>query len=373
MKIAVNTRFLIKNKLEGIGWFTYEIIRRVVKAHPEHEFYFLFDRPFPEEFIFASNVKGIVVNPPARHPMLWYWWFEKSIPKILKKINPDIFISTDGFLSLKTPVKTILTIHDLAFEHFPEQIPKSARKFYLKNTPKYARKADLIITVSEFSKKDITEKYQIDPSKIVVIHNGAGSQFKPLSEEEKDAVKSRYSVGQDYFLFVSAIQPRKNLVRLLEAFDIFKAKFPGKQKLLVAGKHTWIKEEIESAVNKMTHKEDVIFLGHLSRQELIKVMGAATALTYVSLFEGFGIPIVDAMNAEVPVITSGVSSMPEVAGDAALLVDPYSIQSIADALIKIYSDPGLHISLVKNGRLQRQKFNWDRSAEAFWQCIEKVV
>ena len=373
MKIAVNTRFLIKNKLEGIGWFTFEIMKRVVQNHPEHEFIFLFDRKFSKEFIFAGNVEGKVVMPPARHPLLWQIWFENSIPRVLKKIKPDIFISTDGFLSKKAKVKTLLTIHDLAFEHFPEHVPPQVRKFYLKNTPEYAAKADRIVTVSKFSKKDIASRYGIEEEKIDVVYNGAGKQYHPLSQQEQEAVKQEFSGGEEYFLFVSALQPRKNLIRLLEAFDQFKNANPSKFKLLVAGKHTWIKDEIETAVNAMAHKEDVIFLGHLSQQQLVRVMGSAFALTYVSLFEGFGIPIVDAMNAEVPVITSEVSSMPEVAGNAAILVDPFSVNSIADAMEKLYKDPGLKVSLLKNGRLQREQFNWDRSAEKFWQSVEQML
>jgi hypothetical protein len=141
MRIAVNTRFLLKGKLEGIGWFTNEIIKRLVLNHPEHEFIFFFDRPFDSQFIFASNITPIVLNPPARHPILWVMWFEWSIKKALKKYKADIFISTDGFLSLGSNVPTILVVHDLAFEHFPEHLPFKFRSYLRHFTPKFVQKA----------------------------------------------------------------------------------------------------------------------------------------------------------------------------------------------------------------------------------------
>ncbi|HAD33931.1 MAG TPA: glycosyltransferase family 1 protein, partial [Chitinophagaceae bacterium] len=127
MKIAVNARFLLKGKLEGIGWFTHEIIRRVVNMHPEHQFIFFFDRPFDSSFLYAKNVEAVILNPPARHPFLWWIWFEWAIPRALKKYQADMFISTDGFLSLRTQTPTLLVMHDLAFEHFPEHLPLKFR------------------------------------------------------------------------------------------------------------------------------------------------------------------------------------------------------------------------------------------------------
>ena len=122
MRIAINTRFLLKDKLEGIGWFTFEVVKQLVTNHPEHEFIFLFDRPYDKSFVFAKNVTPVVINPPARHPLLWYWWFEWSVPYALKKHKIDLFFSPDGYLSLKTNVPTVIVMHDLAFEHHPEDV-----------------------------------------------------------------------------------------------------------------------------------------------------------------------------------------------------------------------------------------------------------
>ena len=180
MRIAVNTRFLLPKKMEGFGWYTFETISRIVKKHPEHEFYFFFDRPFDKKFIFASNVTPVVLNPPARHPILFKIWFDRSVTKALKKYQCDAFISPDGYLSLKTNVPQLGVIHDLNFEHHPKDIPASALK-YLKNYfPKFAQKADRLCTVSEYSKQDIVKSYGIDPKKIDVTHNGVSDIFRPL-------------------------------------------------------------------------------------------------------------------------------------------------------------------------------------------------
>ena len=129
MRIAVNTRFLLPKKMEGFGWYTFETISRIVKKHPEHEFFFFFDRPFDKKFIFASNVTPVVLNPPARHPILFKIWFDRSVTKALKKYQCDAFISPDGYLSLKTDVPQLGVIHDLNFEHHPKDIPASALKY----------------------------------------------------------------------------------------------------------------------------------------------------------------------------------------------------------------------------------------------------
>lgn len=373
MRIAVNTRFLLKDKLEGIGWFTYEILQRITRNHPEHEFVLLFDRPFDQRFIFGENVQGKTIPPPARHPILWKLWYELSVPRALCKMEADIFISPDGHCSLKTKVPTLMVVHDLAFEHFPGHVPKNVLKYYQKYTPRYAHKSQRLITVSEFSKNDISKLYKVDPKKIDVVPNAVSDAFQPLTALEKGQVKKDYAGGEDYFLFVSALQPRKNVGRLLLAFDQFKKNHPCTVKLLVVGSHTWIQKEIEQAIQSTACKEDIIFTGHMNQAELARVMGAALALCYISLFEGFGIPILEAMRADVPVITSNTSSMPEVAGDAALLVDPYAPEAIARAMADVYAQPGLREVLIEKGREQGKKFSWDRSAKKFWDVVERMM
>lgn len=368
MKIAVNTRLLLKDKLEGIGWVAYETLSRIVKAHPEDEFYFLFDRKPDEKFIFAENVKPVVLVPQARHPFLYIIYFEISVARALRRIKPDVYLSTDAYLSLSSKTPQIAVFHDINFEHFPQDFPKVALWHYKKFFPKYARKAKRIITVSEFSKQDIVENYGVEPEKISVAYNGANDGFKPLADGEKALIRSRYTDGCQYFMFVGSLHPRKNLARLFPAYDLFKERTGSDVKLLIVGEKRWWTEPIQRAYEAMRHKDDVVFVGHLQMNELQQVTAAALASVYVSYFEGFGIPIVEAYKCDVPVITSNVTSMPEVAGDAALLIDPFNIESIAGAL-ELVMDENVRTALIEKGRARRNDFSWDKAAEQWYSVI----
>lgn len=373
MNIAVNTRVLLKNKLEGIGWFTYETMKRITKNHPEHKFYFIFDRPYSKEFIFSNNVQPIVIGPQARHPVLFYYWFEKSVPKILKQINADIFISPDGYLSLRSNIKSIAVIHDISFMHNPKDFPFGVRNYYQYFFPRFAQKAKRIITVSEFSKQDIVKQFNINTENIDVVYNGSNEIYKPSSKDEILKTKQRYTGGVGFFIFVGALSPRKNVANLLSAFDLFKSKTKSDLKLLIVGEKMFKTKNIKDVFSRMSFKNDIVFTGRMNPIQIKNLYSAALALTFVPYFEGFGIPIIEAMNCDTAVITSNVTSIPEVAGDAALFTDPFSAQSIADAMIKIYSDSGLRNQLIEKGKIQRQKFSWDKTAEKFWNSIEKVI
>ena len=373
MRIAVNTRLLLKDKLEGIGWYTYETLIRIVKAHPEHEFYFLFDRPYHQEFIFASNVHPVLVSPPTRHPILWYAWFELRLPKILRKLHIDLFLSPDGFLSLRSNIPSIAVIHDINFEHHPKDLKKSHRLFYRHFFRKYAHKAKRIVTVSEYSKNDIANLYSVSKNKIDVSLNGVNPNFHPIGTSQQIEVKNQYSNGHDYFLFVGALHPRKNIKRMLQAFDVFKEETKSTNKLLIVGAKMWWNAELKSSFENLNHKADIIFTGRKSVAELQLLYASAQAFCFVPYFEGFGIPILEAMKCGCPVITSNCTAMPEVAGDSALLVDPYKVASIAAAFIKLETDSYLRAELSEKGLIHSQNFSWNTTANTLWDSIKKVL
>jgi glycosyltransferase involved in cell wall biosynthesis len=270
-------------------------------------------------------------------------------------------------------VKSMCVFHDLNFEHYPKDLPYLERKNYKHFFPKYAHKAARVATVSEYSKQDIVNQYHISPDKIDVVYNGANEGFKPLGTAEQQKIREKYTGGKPYFIFVSALHPRKNLVNLFKAFDDFKEQKSSDIKLMIVGEKMWWTKEIEQAYESMQNKDEVIFSGRLAFEELQSALASALALTYVSYFEGFGIPIVEAFYAGTPVITSNVTSMPEVAGDAALLVDPFSVQSITNAMMKIAADEGLRKSLIEKGKKRAEIFTWQKSADRLWGSIEKVL
>lgn len=373
MKIAVNTRLLLPGKLEGIGWFTYETLKRITQSHPEHEFLFLFDREYSEEFIFGDNVTPIIVPLQARHPILYYIWFEWLVPPILRKHKVDLFLSPDGYLSLQSEKPQLAVIHDINFEYYPRHLPWFERKYYRFFFPKFAEKARRISTVSQFSKEDIIRHYEIEPEKIDVVYNGVSDVYKPVNETVKAATRKEFTNGNEYFIFIGSIQPRKNLAQLFKAFDAFKKANNTDIRLLIVGEKRWWTKAIEKAFSAMEFQDDVIFSGRLEQEDLSRALASSLALVYVSFFEGFGIPIVEAMNCDVPVITSNVTSMPEVAGKAGVYVSPFDYQSIREGMEKIAFDKELVAELIAAGKEQRQKFSWDLTAEKLWSSIETCV
>lgn len=372
MRIAVNTRLLISNKMDGIGWFTCETLRRMVLAHPEHEFYFFFDRKPSEEFLFAENVKPVVLCPQARHPVLWYLFFEWATPYALKLNKIDVYLSTDGMMPVQPKVPTLTVIHDLNFEHADGNLKRSHQRYMKYYFPRFARAATRIATVSEYSKTDIAQTYKVAPDRIDVVYDGAHNHYRPHSEAEKAAVRQRFTDGKPYVIFISTILKRKNLANLLLAFDMLKIKESVDWKLVVVGSRVWWQDELAEAYDGMTYKQDVVFCGHTATAELSALLSASEILVYPSYFEGFGIPILEAMYAETAVVASNTTSMPEVGGDAALYVDPSSPDDICHAISRL-RDGSLREEMIERGRKQREKFSWDRTANLLWDSVMKTV
>ena len=373
MIIAVNTRLLLKDKLEGIGWFSYETLKRISNQHPEHTFLFLFDRPYDPGFIFSENIIPLVIAPRTRHPLLWYTWFEWSLPRILKKHRASMFFSPDGYMPLRLEIPSMIAIHDINFHHRPDDLPPSSRFYYRKYFPLFASHSDRIVTVSEYSRKDIADSYGVSPDKIDVVYNGVNQVFSPLKQEGVTRVRNEYTGGLPYYIFVGSFHPRKNLARLMKAFDLFRDQSPGAYKLVIVGEKMFMSGDIDKTYAKLKHKGDIVFTGRLSPEKLRDLMGAASGLTFVPLFEGFGIPLLEAMNCDIPILTSNVTSLPEIAGKSAIYCDPLDIQDISKGMLSLATQPDLQKALVSEGRIRRESFSWDLTADKVWKSLVKII
>jgi glycosyltransferase involved in cell wall biosynthesis len=353
--------------MEGFGWYTYEVVKRMVEAHPEHEFVFFFDRQFDPKFIFGPNVKPVVLFPPARHPFLFIWYFNWSLTRALKKEKIDVFFSPDGYLSLCSKVPQIAVIHDLNFEHYPNDLPRLPRWYLRHYFPKFAKKAVHILTVSNYSKKDIMNTYGIPGSKISVAWNGASDAYQPISASEKLQIRENITSGKPYFIFVGSLHPRKNLKTLLNAFAEF-ARSNKSHDLVIVGSAMW--KQVQEVYPELDeHQSRIHFTGHVPLEQLTKLMGAAFCLVYIPYFEGFGIPLVEAMKCHVPIISGNKTSLPEVVADAAILVDPLNVSEVQTAMETLVKNPDIHAEMIQKSAKRSTHFSWNDGAQTAMQQV----
>jgi len=368
-RIAINCRFLLPHKLEGFGWYTWEITRRLTEQHPEIEFILFFDRAVDKRFQFGKNVQTVVLSPPARHPLLFIFWFEVAVREALKTYKADLFFSPDGYLSLLSTVPQVGTIHDINFEHFPKDIPFVPRTYLRYFFKRFAKKATHIITVSAYSKSDIASTYHIPENQITAIWNGVSSVYQALNGEEQAHVRNNHTSGHQYILFVGSIHPRKNVFRLIDAYKQMRLNHPDRTEKLVivgenlfrSGKYQW---NIDSAM-----EDEILFTGHLALEDLSKLMGAAKLFAFVPYFEGFGIPLVEAMRCGTPILSGNRTSLPEVVGDAAVLVDPFDTEQISLEMNRMLADEKLRFDLREKGIQRSQLFSWDEAAAKVWEVL----
>jgi len=369
MNIGVNARLILSHKMEGISRYIFETTNRMAVKHPNNTFYLFFDRNIQLELNFSANVHKIVIPLHARHPILWHIWFEYLLPYYLKKYKIDVFYSGDTYMSLSTKTPTLLVSHDLAYLHYPDHIPKFALAHYRYFFPKYHQKSHHIIAVSLATKLDIQQNYNIPSSKITVAYNAVSDLNIDINTLSKEHIMKEYAENCPYFCYLGSLHPRKNIINLMEAFTLFKSQYETNHKLLLLGRMAWKSEKIKALLDK---NKDIIHVGMVDDATKNKILFASSALVYISLFEGFGIPLIESMALGVPVITSNVSSMPEVAKDAALIVDPNNINEIAESMFEIIQNHNLRDSLIQKGKLRANDFNWDNSAEIIYKKLVEI-
>lgn len=373
MVIAVNGIFLQDNTMEGYGQYTAAILQRLAASLPQHQFVVVFDRPYSNHFISSSNIVPILVKPAARHIPAFLYWYNISAVLAVRKFKPDVWIQPYGFCSLTTAIPQILVIHDLAFHAFPESVSWHHRWFYKIFTPLFLKKAKRLITVSEFSRNSIEQIYSFTKNRIKIIPGAARSSFQPIDWELKSAIKNEFTNGNEYFICVGAIHPRKNMMNLLKAFSLFKKWNKSNMKLVFIGRMAWQFADFEEKLKTYKYRDDIVLTGYLEEEKLHQITGAAYASLYMSIYEGFGLPIVEAMQSGVPVITSNLSSMPEVGGDAVLYADPQNPKTIAEQMQMLYKDEKLRQLQIEKGLERAKKYDWDQSASLFWKEIEAIV
>lgn len=373
MKIAINARMLKLVPDDGISRFTFEVVKRITVSNPTHKFVLIFDKEFDKRLLFSQNTEGILLKPATRHPLLWYFWHEYLLPGILQKTGSDIFLSPDGIIPLRSSIPSIPVIHDISFYHRPEDTPPLVNWYYRYFFRKFAEKAARIITVSTFSKDDISSYLGIKPEIIDVAYNGVSEYFTPAFPSETEKFRQKLTGGTPYFLFVGNFSPRKNIPGVIKAYDQFRSSSTFNHKLVLTGGKLFLNSETERLLKDSRWASDIIATGPVLHEDLRLLYSSAAALVFVPWFEGFGIPAAEAMRCGTPAILSSTTSLPEIGGTSAMYVNPGNSAEISFAMTRILTDKALTSSMVSGGLIESQKFTWDNCAESVWKSVIKVI
>jgi len=284
---------------------------------------------------------------------------------------PDVLFVPAHVVPLIHP-RTVVTIHDLGYFHFPQAHPPLARLYLDLSTRWNAHVAAHVIADSQTTKDDLVRYYAIAPGKITVAYPGRDENLRRVDDPSAiEAVKHRYDIVGDYLLYIGTLQPRKNLTRLVQAFSNLKSQISN-LKMVIAGGKGWLYDDIFAEVTRLGLESQVLFPGRVAEEDKAALLSSAKALVFPSLYEGFGLPVVEAMQCGTPVICSNTSSLPEVAGDAALLIDPFDVGALAQAMARLFDDADLRRTLIERGYAQAQKFSWTACAACVVAALESA-
>jgi glycosyltransferase involved in cell wall biosynthesis len=360
-------------KRVGIGEYAYELLKQFSMLESKATFWiYLKDKPNKELPSESANWQYKIVGPKK----LWTQ-FGLPIHLFLKNPKPDVFFTPTHYAPRFSPVPTVVSVMDLSYIHFPNLFNKSDL-YQLKNWTKYSVKnANKVITISKSSKNDIIEEYHVRGDKVAVVYPGIKAKVTlephvfPMSE-----LSTKYQISDNFILYVGTLQPRKNIARLIEAFSLLlknEELSKSNLQLVIVGKKGWLYEEILEAPKKYNVVDRVKFLDFVPDDELKELYHKAQVFVLPSLYEGFGLPVLEAMQHDCPVITSNISSMPEAGGDAALYVDPKNTADIAEKIKKVITHEPLRKEMIAKGKKQVEKFSWKKSAEETLAILEQVA
>jgi glycosyltransferase involved in cell wall biosynthesis len=354
----------------GIGTYIRNLLRQLARIDRDTEYVLLCQQADLEVGAQLGENFRTVLEPSPNYSLRE----QIHVPWVLHRERPDVYHAPHYILPTGVRCRSVVTIHDCIHLMFPQYLPNRAAHAYARASMwAAARRSDRILTVSEASKRDILHFFNIPPEKIVVIYNAIDDHFGVAPADEDVArVRERYQLDHQFVLYVGNIKPHKNLVRLIEAFAELRRAGFDEVKLLIIGDQISKLPALRRAVHSHKLHKHVRFLGYVSDQTLGILYRLAAAFVFPSLYEGFGLPPLEAMASGTPVVTSNVSSLPEIAGDAAVLVDPYDVDSIVDGMRQVLSDPARAAELRRRGVARAREFSWPRSVEKTLQVYREI-
>jgi glycosyltransferase involved in cell wall biosynthesis len=371
IKIGIDVRELQEGIMTGIGRYLLSFLKYATKFKPEWKFV-LFGNQHTSVNFSSNNLSKILINEKVT-----FWWDQVILPLTLKKEKIDLFFSPYYKTTLISPCKVVITIHDLI--PFQSNLPQESNNPLYINLRKglnnlMAKRADLIIAVSNNSKKDIIRLFNLMEEKIKVVYNGIEERFYPIKDMAAlRIIRKIYRIPKDYILYVGNLKPHKNVSGLIKAYNMLPPNLKSKFQLVIVGKQDKNFCGLFNLCKELRITDKVIFIDFVKDNDLPALYSSATVFVFSSFYEGFGLPVLEAMACGVPVTTSSVSSLPEIVDDAAILVNPYNLNEIAQAMRELLTDSSLREKLINKGLMQAKNFSWDRSVKGIINVMEGLL
>lgn len=355
----------LREKKSGIGHYTLELAQALAAFAPEHEFEIVSPGPFSSPLKSAPNLH--FTDAHARGLKRRYWW-PLGLPLYCRRASFALFHGTNFDLPYWTTCPTVLTIHDLSLLLYPETHEERLVRRARRVLPLMARKASAIITPSETVKREVCEHLGVSEDKVFAIPEAARACFYPAPSSETEPIRRRLGIEPEFILFVGTVEPRKNLLTLARAFEQI-----ANIQLVIAGEKGWLSDDLLAYVDKGELGDRVLFTGHLSDDDLRALYSSCRVFVYPSLYEGFGLPLLEAMACGAPVVTSNVGSIVETVGTAARLVSPADAGELAQAITSLLDDSRARDLLSSAGIEHAKKFSWERTAASTWEVYQKAL
>ncbi|NLE76889.1 MAG: glycosyltransferase family 4 protein [Chloroflexi bacterium] len=368
MRIGFDARMVYYSQA-GISQYILRLLQSLQRLDcGESEFVLLQSRKDPRNLVTCDRFRRVSLWTPSHHP-LEQW----TLPLEIQGLHLDVLHSPDFIPPFRCNCKSVITVHDLAFLLYPHFLTKESARYY-GQIDQAVRRADHIIAVSEATRRDIMERLGASANKITVIHEAADPMFRPLDRQAAlERIRERHPVGEEFILFVSTIEPRKNVPTLLRAYRQFRDDYKQDVKLVFAGSRGWLFDDVFALVEQLGLAPHCVFLGRVDSEDLVHLYNAARVLVQPSYYEGFGLPPLEAMACGTPVIVSNVSALPEVVGDAGILVNPNSVDELAVALWRMLNDEPLRQQFVVKGLARAKSFSWEKAAEKTLEVYRRLA
>lgn len=368
MRIGINVH-LLSTTHTGIQHYIRALVPALVTQAPAHRFV-LFGEPSQLPSLPPERAHWVPTAPPLRAATRRVLWEQLVLPRLLQREGVEVFFSPAFVLPQRWEGAGVVTVHDLNFEVSPQTIHPVRRAYLQLLTRRSVRQAKRVIAISKATASDLARLYSVPEEKIAVIPYGLDALFTPdRARALEPMVRERYALPERFLLFVGTLEPRKNLPRLLEAFALARQQ-TALPPLVLAGAPGWQHQKIRTLAQQLGIEREVLFAGYIPREHLPGVYAAATALLYPSLYEGFGLPPLEAMGCGTPVLASSNSALPEVVEDGGLLVDPQNVEQMAEGIVRLVQDEALRCQLVERGKQRAQRFRWEEAAQRTLQVLE---